>query len=80
MINRGLSKSLIFFLVFPLGPDRVSIRLDLEALFQFNQLILTFKVQMCRLAVPLSIYQMLGIPTILLPCFPTENKKLFKFN
>ena len=81
VINRGLSKSLIFFFLdFPLGLGHVSIRLDLEALFQFSHLILTFKVQMYRLAVPLSIYQMLGIPTILLPCFPAENKKLFKSN
>lgn len=53
MIHGSLSKSLIyFFLDFPLGLDHVSIRLDLEALFQFSHLVLTFKVQMYRLATP----------------------------
>jgi hypothetical protein len=69
-ICRDLWKPLIFFFLdFSLGLDHVSIRLDLEALFQFSHLVLTFKVQVDRVCCPL--YR---LPKCSLPGFLTEDK------
>lgn len=76
MINGGLSKSLIFsFLGFSLGLDHVSIRLDLEALFQFSHLILTFKVQICRSAAPFIYLPNAGLTWKFASSLPCREQK-----